>query len=103
MPISFNKKKYAVALFFETGLGIISAALAIYGLVFVANNATNTYGMWTEIEPWMWNASFTFWVCYLIFSFFIIFLGIYELYLEKNFDKRKLKGKIKKNLKAPMR
>jgi uncharacterized membrane protein YozB (DUF420 family) len=103
MPTTFNEKGFQIALFFEIILGIASAILAIYSLIFVANHPVDHRGMWTDIEPWMWNASFTFWICYLIFSFFLIFLGIYDWYLEKNFDKRKLKGKLKKELKAPMR
>ena len=96
MPTTFSEKGFQIALFFEIILGIISASLAIYSLIFVATHTIIEY-------PWMFNTSFTFWVCYLIFSIFLILLGIYEWYQEKNFDNRKLKKKLKKKLKAPIR
>ncbi|MFW9826486.1 MAG: hypothetical protein ACFFEY_02580 [Candidatus Thorarchaeota archaeon] len=91
MPITFNDKGFQTALFFETILGIISSSLAIYAIIFVARNSVIEY-------PWMFITSLTFWICYLIFSIFIIFLGIYTWYKEKHFDRYK-----KKILRAPIR
>jgi hypothetical protein len=95
MPITFNDKGFQTALFFETILGIISSSLAIYAIIFVANNFVIEY-------PWMFITSLTFWICYLIFSIFIIFLGIYTWYKEKHFDEYKDKYE-KKILRAPIR
>ncbi|MEE9376780.1 MAG: hypothetical protein V3V33_01950 [Candidatus Lokiarchaeia archaeon] len=79
------------AIYFDIILGIISSVLALIGIIFV--------GISGEVKDWRWYIfGLTFWICWLIFSSFLIGLGIYLWHQEKHYDERELK----EDLKAPI-
>jgi uncharacterized Tic20 family protein len=86
-----QKKNYNIQIYFDCICGSISSILSLIGIFFTAvvfgikNRITFTIGV-------------TFWICYLIFSFFLIFLGIYTWYQEKHYDEKK----PRKDLKPPI-
>lgn len=84
-------KKERMGIYVDIILGIISSVLALSGLIFV--------GVLGEIRDWGWYIfGFTFWIVWLIFSFFLIGIGIYLWHQEKHFDEKK----PRKDLKAPI-
>ena len=84
-------KKERMGIYMDILLGIISSVLAISGIIYV--------GILGEIRNWGWYIfGLTFWICWLIFSFFLIGVGIYLWHQEKHFDERE----PKKDLKAPI-
>ncbi len=79
------------AIYFDVICGIISSVLAFSGLAFAAiSNRIFNMG-------WL-TVSVTFWTAYLLFSFFLIGLGIYTWKMNKNFDSKK----PIKDLRAPI-
>ncbi len=83
-----NERK---AMYFDVICGIMSSVLSLSGLAFAAiSNRIFNMG-WFAI-------SVTFWTAYLLFSFFLIGLGIYTWKMNKNYDIKK----PKKELKSPI-
>lgn len=86
-----KEKNYRTEIYFDCICGVISALLSISCMIYVA--------IIEEIQnPGWFIVSLTFWGCYLLFSFFLIGLGIYTYYQKENFDKKK----SKKDLKPPI-
>ena len=84
----FNDKKVASQIFFDCLCGVISAILAIVGLVLVT--------LKTKIDSTTTlTISFTFWIGYLIFSFAMISFGIRSKIKERNFELNKTNKPIK--------
>ncbi|TET55939.1 MAG: hypothetical protein E3J52_12720 [Promethearchaeota archaeon] len=83
-----NERK---AIYFDIICGIISSVLALTGLTFAAISKRIFSMGWFTV-------SVTFWTGYLLFSFFLIGLGIYTWKKEKNFDSME----PRKDLKAPI-
>lgn len=83
-----NERK---ALYFDIICGITSTVLALTGIIFAAiSHRIFSMGWFT--------VSITFWTGYLLFSFYLIGLGIYTWKKEKNFDK----FEPRKDLRAPI-
>ena len=79
------------AIYFDIICGIISSVLALTGIAFAAiSHRIYSMGWFT--------VSVTFWTGYLLFSFFLIGLGIYTWKKEKNFDSIE----PRKDIKAPI-
>ncbi|MFX1374380.1 MAG: hypothetical protein ACFFA0_01075 [Promethearchaeota archaeon] len=84
-------KKERKAIYFDIICGLISSLLSLGGLIYVAVlNQIVSIGWFT--------AGVTFWVSYMIFSFFLIGVGVYTWHKEKNFDKYA----PRQDLKAPI-
>jgi len=71
--------------------GAISSILALTGITF----STVMYGI-SNYAGWL--TGLTFWLFILIFSIFLIFVGLYSRYKEKHYDE----SKPRKKLRAPM-
>lgn len=72
-------KKERQAIYFDLICGIISSILALTGIFYVAiTQKIRNLGMFIT------GASF--WILYLILSFFLISMGIYLWYKEKHWD-----------------
>ena len=84
-------KKERQALYFDLIWGVISAVIALSGIIYIS--------ILNRIKSVGWFiAGFTFWMCYLLFSVLLISYGLYTSYKEKNFDE----NKYKKDLRAPI-
>lgn len=84
-------KKERLGIYMDLLFGIISSVLAISGIIYV--------GIVGDIRYWgRYIFGLTFWICWLIFSFFLVGMGIYLWHQEKHFDERE----SKKDLKAPI-
>jgi len=94
MPKS-ELKSARIAVWFDCICGVFSSIIALIGITFVTLNPAQHFQY--VFNEWF-VIGLTFWIGYLIFSFFLIGLGIYTWYREKHFDERK----IKKKLKAPI-
>lgn len=79
------------AIYFDIFCGITSCVIALTGITFAI--------IFKRVASIGWfTISMTFFGGYLVLSFFLIGLGIYSWYKEKNFDKYA----PKKDLKAPI-
>jgi len=79
------------AIYFDVICGLLSSILSLTGLA-VAAISHRIFNMgWFAV-------SVTFWTAYLLFSFFLIGLGIYTWKMNKNFDTKK----PSKDLRAPV-
>ncbi|MFW9819829.1 MAG: hypothetical protein ACFFE5_09485 [Candidatus Thorarchaeota archaeon] len=86
-----DAKDERAALYFDIVCGITSSIISLTGITFaVIFNRVASVGWFT--------ISLTFWGGYLAFSFYLIALGIYSWYREKNFDEHA----PRKDLKAPI-
>jgi hypothetical protein len=84
-------KKERRAIYFDIICGIVSSIISLSGIAYVAIlNLVVNIGWFT--------VGLTFWVGYLIFSIFLMGVGIYTWYKEKNFEKYEQK----QDLKAPI-
>ncbi len=84
-------KKERRAIYFDIICGILSSIISLSGIAYVAIlNLVVNIGWFT--------VGLTFWVGYLIFSIFLMGVGIYTWYKEKNFEKYEQK----QDLKAPI-
>ena len=94
MALSTGKKqlkKERAGIYFDIICGITSAIIALSAITFVVVvKGIYSIGWFT--------AGLTFWIVYLIFSFFLMGVGIYTWHKEKNYDKYG----PKKDLKAPI-
>ncbi len=91
MPTEREIKCERKAIYLDIICGIMSSALALTALA-VAAISHRIFSMgWFAV-------SVTFWTAYLLFSFFLIGLGIYTWKMNKNFET----NKAKKDLKAPI-
>jgi len=79
------------AIYFDIFCGITSSVIALTGI-------TCAVIFKRVISIGWFTIGLTFWVGYLVFSFFLIGLGIYTWYKEKNLDK----SAPKKDLRAPI-
>ena len=87
-------KNERIAVYFDCICGTISSLIAIIGIIFFALPLGVTNFAFFII-------SLTFWICYLLLSFFLIGLGIFTNYTNKNYETR-AKSKKPRKLKAPM-
>jgi len=84
-------KKERQAIYFDLICGIISSILALTGIFYVAiTQRIRNMGMFIT--------GAAFWFFYLIFSLFLIGMGIYLWYKEKYWDEKT----YKKDLKPPI-
>jgi len=84
-------KNERIGIYVDIFLGIISSVLALSGIIFV--------GIVGDVSNWGWYIfGLTFWICWLIFSFFLIGIGVYGYLQEKHFDEKE----PRKDLKAPI-
>jgi hypothetical protein len=90
MPKS-KLKNERIAIYFDCICGVTSSVISLVGIVFAVLN----YGIYDI--GWFY-ISLTFWIGYLILSIFLISLGIYGYYKQKDYSAEK----YKKKLKAPM-
>lgn len=81
-------KKERKAIYFDLLCGVTSSVIAISGLIFVAVVNSIKYLDWFIVGV-------TFWVGYLIFSILMISYGIYSYHLEKHWEERKSKHKLR--------
>ncbi|MCK4687059.1 MAG: hypothetical protein KAT66_02940, partial [Candidatus Lokiarchaeota archaeon] len=85
-----EERNYRISVYVDCILGLISSTLALTGIVFI----TIKYGI-SNLK--MYTIGLTFWICYFIFSLFLIGLGIYTHMKNKNFDETK----ARKDLRPP--
>ena len=86
-----KEKNLRISIYFDCICGSFSAIISLSCIIFFA--------IVEGIESLGWFiAGLTFWISWLIFSLFLIGLGIYTYYQEKHFDEKK----HKKGLKAPI-
>jgi len=84
-------KNERIAFYLDIILGTISSVFAIIGIIIAT--------ILGDIINWGWYYfGLTFWICWLIFSLFLIGLGIYSRYQEKHFDE----SEPRKDLKPPI-
>jgi len=91
MPTEREIKDGKKAIYLDIICGIMSSALALAALAFAAISHRIFNMGWFAV-------SVTFWTAYLLFSFFLIGLGIYIWKMNKNFETKK----PRKDLKAPI-
>jgi len=86
-----EEKNERISVYVDCILGTISSSLALFAIAFT----TIKYG----ISNLKWyTVGLTFWICWLIFSLFLIGLGIYTHMKNKNFDATK----TRKDLRPPI-
>lgn len=91
-----ERKSSNKAVWFDCICGVISSIIALVGITFVTLNPAHH----VQYEFYGWFIfGLTFWIGYLIFSFFLISLGFYTWHKEKHFDETKIK---KEKLKVPI-
>lgn len=76
------------AIYCECIMGVISSIIAFIGIFYSVIHGGIQ-------DPGYFSVGFTFWMGYLIFSLFIIFLGIRGFYHQKKYGVKKPKKKIK--------
>lgn len=91
MVLKDEAKSSRKAIYFDLICGVVCSTTALTGIVFVSITQEITYMAG-------WVTGLTFWILYLIFSLFLISVGIYTWWREKHFDERKMK----KDIKAPL-
>ncbi len=84
-------KKERQQLYFDLICGIICSVTALSGIIFM----TIVHGI-SDMSGWL--VGFTFWMVYLIFSLFLISVGLYTRWKDKHFDEKK----PRKDLKPPI-
>lgn len=88
MESSDQARQERISVYVDCILGTISAILSLSGIAFftikfgVSNRTTYTIGL-------------TFWVFWLLFSLFLIGLGIYTHMKNKNFDQTKTRRDLR--------
>ncbi|MFW9823364.1 MAG: hypothetical protein ACFFE4_10540 [Candidatus Thorarchaeota archaeon] len=84
MVLKDEAKSHRRAIYFDLICGTICSITALSGIIFVSITQRITYmvGFLTGLS---------FWILYLIFSLFLIFLGIYTRWKEKHFDEQPLR------------
>ena len=87
-------KNERIAVYFDCICGTTSSLIAIIGIIFFALPLGITNFS-------LFIASLTFWIFYLLISFYLIGLGIFTHYANKNYETR-VKSRKPKKLKAPM-
>jgi len=93
MPVKHkNIKSERIQIYFDCICGSVSSIIALIGIFF----STQEKGI---LNPTYFIIGLSFWIGYLALSIFVIGLGIYKYYREKNFDPD---GIPKKKLKAPI-
>lgn len=91
MALKDREKQERKFLYFDLICGLVSSIISLIGIVYV--------GLTQEItHSDRFIVGLTFWIFYLIFSIFMICLGIYLWYREKYFDEEQYKN----DLKAPI-
>jgi uncharacterized membrane protein (DUF485 family) len=84
-------KKERRAIYFDIICGLVSSIISLSGIAYVAI-------LKLVVNIGWFTVGLTFWVGYLIFSIFLVGVGVYTWYKEKNFEKYEQK----KDLKAPI-
>ncbi|MFX1553532.1 MAG: hypothetical protein ACFFBV_06360 [Promethearchaeota archaeon] len=83
-----EEKNLRISIYFDCICGSISAIISLSCIIFFA--------IVEGIEsPGWFTVGLTFWISWLIFSIFLISLGIYTYLREKHFDEKKQKKKLK--------
>ena len=83
-----------IAIYVDCICGTTSSLIAVIGIIFFALPLGIT-------NPTFFIAGLAFWIFYLLFSFYLIGLGIYTYYANKNYETR-AKSRKPRKLKAPM-
>lgn len=91
MQSSEEARNDRISVYVDCIAGSISSSLALIAIVFT----TIKYGI---SNPKWYTIGLTFWICWLIFSLFLIALGIYTHMKNKNFDETK----ASKDLRPPI-
>jgi len=86
-----EEKNERISVYVNCILGVISSTLALTGIVFITIKSGIS-------NPKMYTIGLTFWIGWLIFSLFLIGLGIYTHMKNKNFDGTK----TRKDLRPPI-
>jgi Na+/proline symporter len=79
MGFGDEEKNYRKALYFDLICGIVCSTSALAGIIYVSvmHKIANLTG---------WLAGLTFWILYLIFSLFLISMGVYTWWKENHYD-----------------
>lgn len=83
-----EERNYRISVYFDCICGLLSSTLALIAIIFT----TIKFGI---RNPKMYTVGLTFWICWLIFSLFLIGLGIYTHMKNKNFDESKARKDIR--------
>ncbi|MFX1380388.1 MAG: hypothetical protein ACFFA4_14985 [Promethearchaeota archaeon] len=86
-----QEKNERRAIYFDVFCGMTSSSIALTGIAYAIINQRVASIGWFTIHM-------TFWIGWLLFSLFILSLGIFTWYKEKHYDDYEQK----KNLKAPI-
>ncbi|MHA2281458.1 MAG: hypothetical protein ACXAC5_11440 [Promethearchaeota archaeon] len=81
MVLKDEAKSERKRLYFDLICGAVCSITALSGIIFVFL----MYGI-TDMAGWL--TGLTFWIIYLIFSLFLISIGLYTRWKEKHFDDR---------------
>jgi len=93
MPIQLKDiKSERIQIYFDCICGSVSSIIALIGIFL----STQQKGIQ---NPTYFTIGLSFWIGYLVISIFVIGLGIYKYYREKNFNPDAIP---KKKLKAPI-
>ncbi|MHA2036325.1 MAG: hypothetical protein ACW98X_07815 [Promethearchaeota archaeon] len=84
-------KKERQQLYFDLICGVICSVTALSGIIYM----TVVFGI-SDMSGWL--VGFSFWMVYLIFSLFLISIGLYSRWKDKHFDDQT----PRKDLKAPI-
>ena len=91
MVLKDEAKSARKAIYFDLICGVVCSTTALTGIVFVSITQEITYMAG-------WVTGLTLWILYLIFSLFLITVGIYTWWREKLFDEQA----PRKDLKPPI-
>lgn len=83
-----------IAIYVDIICGSTSSLIAIIGIIFFALPLGIT-------NPTLFVTGIAFWIFYLLMSFYLIGLGIFTYYANKNYETR-AKSRKPKKLKAPI-
>lgn len=79
MVLKDEAKSHRKAIYFDLICGVVCSTTALMGIIFISITQEITY-----MADWV--TGLTFWIFYLIFSLFLISIGIYTSWKEKHFD-----------------
>ncbi len=81
MVLKDKAKSERKSLYFDLICGVISSTSALIGIIFITfmHEITNMTGL---------LAGLTFWTAYLVFSLFLLSVGLYTRWKDKKFDNK---------------
>lgn len=88
MALKDEAKSHRRAIYFDLICGVICSTTALIGIIFVSLTQQITY-----MAGYLMGL--TFWIFYLIFSLFLISVGIYTWWREKNFESQSPRNDLK--------